>query len=46
MNSAGARRSLRIHVAKIGHWRLHHVTSLVRSPAIFAAHKIIQPVAV
>ena len=34
------------HVAKIGHWRLHHVTSLVRSPAICAAHKSVQPVAV
>ena len=46
VNPARARRSARTHAAKIGHWRLHHVTSLVRSPAICAAHKSVQPVTV
>jgi hypothetical protein len=46
VNPARAHRSPRTHVAKIGHWRLHHVTSLVRSPAICAAHKSVQPAAV
>ena len=41
-----ARRSPHSHVAKIGHWGLHHVTSLVRSPAVCAAHKSVQLVTV